>query len=541
MTGSFDRRRFLAGAAGVAGGVALAGCGAGGDNAAAPNKKSVPLPTYVPYDKVTPDVPAGPHGVPAGFFRYPADTPSFIDHKLGNGGPISFLVQGTTLAPKKTNKWLQALMKAVNSDFNLSVIPSIDYEDKFQVAIAGGKLQDVLQVQTVANMPQVLEKEFADLSDYLSGDNIKNYPGLASIQTSAWQIPMLNGRIWGVPNPRPAAGNIMSTRGDTLKKFGIDSASPQVSSGADFLELCKHLTDKKRGKYALGAQPNTFILSALLEMAGAPNNWKVSGGNFTSVYETDEMKLALEQITKMWKAGYIHPDSFTTPGQNITWWSGGVTSLYVQSISGWGSYARLNPTWDVGVITLPKWNGGGIANKILGLAGYGQYAGLKKAKPARIKEILRIFDFFAAPFGTKEYLSMNFGVENVDYTLKGTDPVATQLGATEQVSSLYYCGSQIFQNIYVPGFPDVVRAVHAYLTKVMPTGVADPTAGLYSETASTKGATAGTNLNNAQGDIIQGRRKLSDWDGLVKTWRQQAGDKMRGEYEKAYASLHSGH
>jgi putative aldouronate transport system substrate-binding protein len=86
-----------------------------------------------------------------------------------------------------------------------------------------------------------------------------------------------------------------------------------------------------------------------------------------------------------------------------------------------------------------------------------------------------------------------------------------------------------------------VKAEHEYLTKVMPTGVTDPTAGLYSATASTKGATAGTNLLNAQGDIIQGRRKLSDWDNLVRTWRQQAGDKMRGEYEKAYAGLHSGH
>lgn len=543
--GSLSRRRFLAGTAGLAGlaasGAGVAGCASdGGGGAAAPNKKSVPLPTFVPYDQVKPDLAAGPHGVPAGFFHYPADPASFIDHKMGNGGSISFLVQGTSLVPKEKNTWLRAVMKAVNSDFDLQVIPSIDYEKKFQVVIAGGNLPDVIQVQTVANLPQVLEKEFADLSDHLSGDNIKNYPGLASIQAAAWQIPMLNGRIWGVPNPRPAAGFIVSTRGDILREFGIGSASPELGSGADFLELCKNLTDKKRGKYALGALPTAFILPALLEMAGAPNNWTVKGGKFTSVNETDEMKLALEQVTTMWKEGYIHPDSFGTPGNNITWWSGGVTALYGQSFAGWSAYSRLNPTWDLGVLTLPKWDGGGTADKILGMPGYGQYAALKKAEPSRIKEILRVFDFFAAPFGTKEYLSMNFGVEGVDYTLEGTDPVVTKQGSTEQVSPLYYCGSQLFQNIYVPGAEDVVKAEHEYLTKVMPTGVSDPTWGLYSETASTKGATAATNLLNAQGDIIQGRRKLSEWDSLVKTWRKDAGDAMRGDYEKAYASLHPG-
>jgi putative aldouronate transport system substrate-binding protein len=544
MHASLDRRRFLTGAAGVVGGVAggaaLAGCSSG-SSAAAPNKHAVALPKLIEYTSVKPDLPAGPHGVPAGYFRYPADPAPFVKHQLGSGGNLSFLVQGTGMTPVNKNPWLKALEKAVKENIGISLIPSADYLNKFQVAIAGGNLQDVVMVQNVANMPQVLEKEFTDLSDYLSGDNIKNYPGLASIATAAWSIPMLNGRIWGVPQSRSAAGSIISTRGDTLKKFGINNASPELKNGQDFMDLCKALTDKKRGKFAFGTQPNTFILGVMLEMTGAPNGWRMENGKLTNAVETDEMKLALEQVTNMWKAGYIHPDSFTTPEQNIVWWSGGTTSLYVQSIAGWAGYARTNPTWDNGVLVLPKWNGGGMANKILGVAGYGQYAGIKKAKPARVKEILRVLDYFAAPFGTQEFLTMNFGAKGADYTLKGTDPIATTRAATDGGFGLSYCGSQIYQNIYVPGQDQVVKDEHAYLSKVLPTGVSNPTWGLYSQTDSTKGATAGLNLVNAESDIIQGRRKLSEWDGLVKTWRQQAGDKTRDEYEKAYASLHSGH
>jgi len=540
--GSLDRRQFLAGVAGLAGaGIALAGCSSGGGGgAAAPRKDSVAAPAFLAYDKVKPDLAPTKDGVPAAYFRYPAQPAKFLEHEFGTGKPISFLVQGTSFVPKEKNTWLQAVMKAVNSDFNLQVVPSIDYEKKFQVTIAGGELPDVVQIQPVANLPQVLENEFADLSEHLSGDKINEYPGLASIQTSAWQISTLNGRIWGVPHPRPAAGNVVSTRGDLLKTFGIDTPSPELGSGDDFLELCKTLTDKRRGKYALGAHPTRFILPALLEMFGAPNNWTVKDGTFTSANETDEMKQALEQLVAMWKAGYIHPDSYNTPGMNITWWSGGTTALYGQSFSGWSTYARLNPTWDVGVLTLPKWNGGGLANKYRSMAGYYAYAALKKAEPDRIKEILRILDYFAAPFGTQEFLTMNFGVQGVDHALQGTDPVLTKKGSVEQISPLFYCGSQIYQSIYVPGNEALVKEEHAFLSKVMPSGVNDPALGLYSQTQSTKGATAATNLENAMADVVQGRRSLSEWDDIVKTWRTQAGDAMREDYEKAYADRQSG-
>lgn len=536
-----DRREFLAGTGLALGGLALAGCGSG-KNSAAPNKHPVKPPVHVAYGAAAPDLPSGAHGIPAAYFHYPANPKQFTKEKPGTGGTISFMLQADeVMKPKGANPWWHGLNAAMNADLKVGTTPSADYTQKFQVAIAGGNLPDIVQLVTVANMPQVLEKEFADLSDYVSGDKVKEYPGLASIPPEAWQIPMVNGRIWGIPQARPGAGTIASTRGDLLKELGIGSNSPEPNNGQEFFELCKELSDHKRGKYAIGEQPNTWILNAILEMMGAPNGWKVTGGKFTSVIESEEMKAALEQVTKLWKAGYVHPDSFTNPGENFTWWSGGITSIYFQNIAGWPTYAKSYPDWNIGVIALPKWEGGGLAPKALGVAGYGAYAALKKAKPGRIKELLRILDYFAAPFGTKEYLLMNYGVAGADYTMKGTDPVPTKSAVSEYPQGLLYCGSQQYVNLYVPGNTEAVKAEHAYLTKVLPTGVSNPTWGLYSETNATKGATAGTNVLNAQSDIIQGRRKLSEWDQIVKTWRQQAGDATRREYEKAYDDLKSGH
>ena len=39
----------------------------------------------------------------------------------------------------------------------------------------------------------------------------------------------------------------------------------------------------------------------------------------------------------------------------------------------------------------------------------------KKASETRVKDLLRMFNFFAAPFGSEEYLLINYGVEGKDF------------------------------------------------------------------------------------------------------------------------------
>jgi putative aldouronate transport system substrate-binding protein len=131
-------------------------------------------------------------------------------------------------------------------------------------------------------------------------------------------------------------------------------------------------------------------------------------------------------------------------------------------------------------------------------------------------------------------------VEGVDYTLDGSDPVATKAAASDRPQGLSYCGSQQYVNVYVPGNEPLVNAEHAYLASVLPTGVSNPAWGLYSATASTKGATADKNLLNIEADVIQGRKSISAWDDAVKTWVKAAGDDERKEYEEAFAVAQNG-
>jgi putative aldouronate transport system substrate-binding protein len=308
-----------------------------------------------------------------------------------------------------------------------------------------------------------------------------------------------------------------------------------LSSGDDFIELCKQVTTKgSKPTYALCHYPGENGLAIMLEMMGAPNGWSEEDGKFTSVYETPAMTDALSQIKSMWDAGYFHPDSFSK-GPSARWIDGS-SVLYTQDYNAWLVYAGRYPDWSIGSILPPKWGGGGIADKALGQPAYLAFAGFKKASDDRIKELLRVFNFLASPFGTQEFLLVNYGVNGVDYKLEGSDPVATKSATANRPPGLGYLGTVYGVNLYVPGYEDYVSKAYKYIDTVMPTGKQDPSRFLYSETALTAGSSATNTLRDAIDDMILGRKKISEWAGLAATWRKKAGDAMRSEYEAAYAA-----
>jgi putative aldouronate transport system substrate-binding protein len=162
---------------------------------------------------------------------------------------------------------------------------------------------------------------------------------------------------------------------------------------------------------------------------------------------------------------------------------------------------------------------------------------LKKAKPARIKELLRIANYLASPFGTKEYPIRKWGVEGVDYTMKNGNVTQTAQGAREDIGGIGYIADAPWA-IYEPGHPEETKKEHAYQVKAVPMTVANPSIGLFSNTSSVVGATLTTLVTNAQQDILQGRKPVSHWDDVLKQWRSGGGDKISKEYEEAFAKAH---
>lgn len=490
-------------------------------------------PTYQGFEGVTPDLPGDADlGIPNGYFAFPEDPPKVTDYPLAQTDPINILTQGIVAnTALGDSSWYKMLQADLGNELPLNITLSSEYTQKFQTLIAGGELPELLMMTGAPELPKLLESRFTDLSEFLGGDEILKYPGLASIPTTAWSVSTLNGKLWGIPQARPPAGSIMSTRGDLLTPKGIDK-DQAPADGAELLDLMKELTDRDAGVFAMGALPSSWLMNIILEMVGAPNGWLEEGGKFTQTYETEQYKEAIVHTKEFWDAGVLHPNSFTEPGSNSTWWQGGVTQVYIQGFTNWLYFTQRQPEFDLGMIKIPKWDGGGPAEKHQSDPAYGAYAAISKQdSPERVHEILSIMDYLAAPYGTDEYLRCNYGVEGEHWNMEDGVPTATDK-VVDDPRRLVYFGSQVLADLTGP--KSLVEAQSEYLHEVMPTSKSNPTTGLYSDTQASKGAAYVRNIGDTVGEIILGRKEMADFENLVKQWQDGIGKDIRAEYEEAF-------
>ena len=81
----------------------------------------------------------------------------------------------------------------------------------------------------------------------------------------------------------------------------------------------------------------------------------------------------------------------------------------------------------------------------------------------------------------------------------------TKTGTANAVLPIRYLADSPF-TIYLPGRPQDADTQHKYQSKDIPTGISNPTMGLFSNTAASKNATADKSFNDGVNDVIQGRR-----------------------------------
>lgn len=524
------------GAAAVLAPASLAGCSTA-KNRPGGSAGTVKLPVRMSYTGAKPDIRStGPH-VLDGFFRYPYPPPDPVPGMPGKGGTVTASVDiyAGVPAPMSRNAWWQAVNKRLGVTLTLDGVPYDQYDTKLATLLAGGALPDLVRFKDpVPHMDQLLPAKFADLSDYLSGDAVKKYPMLANLPPDAWKIAAFGGGFYGVPMvAAPFGPRDLVVRADIIDSLGL-SLNP--GSGAEFLELCRGLTDAKKNRWAM-CQP--AVAGPIPEMFGVPNNWREEGGKFTKDIETDEYKQALAFVKKMWDEGLFYPDSFSATVDVNGLYGNHRSCMIVLNGDGMTlTYPLTAARGDKGLrmvfMPVPKYEGGGLAGIFQGAPAVSFTAINGKLPKQRVDELLRIMNLLAAPFGTAEYLLVNFGAEGVDYTFdhKVGVPVATAKFAGEKPPVNYLPGSGP-RAYFTPGHPEVTRMATAYAQKVSKNVVADPSFGVFSKTQIGKGATLTTLTTSAAADVVQGRKSLSQWGDVVTQWRQQGGDQIRSEYQAA--------
>lgn len=541
----FIRSLGLVGAAAAVTGL-LSACGGGlpttsVSSGSTPAARTANLPAYVPVAGPAPQLPGTTDGLDPGFDMFPTQLFQSVPSAPGKGGDVTIATWLTTppLTPFEQNAMMQEVNRQLNANVKLTLVPFADYQQtRFAAMVAGSDLPDVFFVPprvNVQDMPTFLQKQAADLTPYLSGDAVKDYPNLANIPTFSWKTTTFSGRIYGVPVPSGWYSAAVFVHQEYLDQIG---ATPPTTA-EDFKNLCLQLTRPDENRWAIAIEEGVAYgvgESFIPAIFKAPNNWRLdSNGKLTRSYETPEYKAAVAFASDLVTAGV-----FSLSNNNVASKQEFQARKGVMRFDGWGAWglywdsaAQQQPPGQVRSLR-PFSNDGSPPAYYLGTGSFG-FTAIKNASDDRIRELLGILNFLAAPFGSQEWLLLNFGVKDVDFAFDqdGNPRLAPQgQNDVKEVPPWRYITQPppVLYRAGAPNFPNVVQEDEKAM---LAAGVADPTVGYYSAADAATGIALTQKMNDGINDIVAGRRPASDFDQMVSDWRSGGGDQIRGEYEAA--------
>jgi putative aldouronate transport system substrate-binding protein len=513
----------------------------------------VKLPTFIPAKGPKPDLPSTGPGVDDGYLAFPRGSLyKSVSQAPGKGSEVSVLTLSyyPPFTPVDQNPALQAISSQLNVTLKLNMVAPTDYLTRFNTTIAGGSLPDLMMLGVIPNAAEFLQSQCADLTPYLTGDAIKDYPNLANLPTLSWKSTVYNGAIMGVPPPRSAPSSVLYMN---KTRYDQEIGNTQPKNSDDWKRILQQMTNPQAGRWGMAAGGAGFGFGVAAAwypgMFGAPNAWQVdAGGKLTHARETEQFRAAVGFVRDLFAAGVYHPNSGNYGALAIkddhvagkfafaesTW-----TATYADF---WHRGAALDPPVQMRIMPPFTRDGAGGVKYYLSPAvqiGYPLLGitVLKKAPPERIKELLGVLDYLAAPFGSQEALLIDYGVEGPDYSFDDRgNPVPTQRGPADSTYVEWNLVMQHLPVLYDSAYPEFARTAQAEEQMLLANAIQNPTLGYYSATNLRKGATLDQAFNDGVTDVVTGRRPLSDFDQIVKDWVQNGGDQIRTEFQQSMAA-----
>ncbi|KAF2777229.1 extracellular solute-binding protein [Streptomyces sp. OM5714] len=542
-----SRRSFLASTAiataAVAGGVPLlSACGGsdGGSRDGTTSKKDAKkiLPAYVASSVVTPDIPSK-NGSAVGFTGKLdlAGLKTSVPKKLGKGGEVTVMSPFWGSPPKEDNAYYTSMNDLIGVDVVWQNQDGNTYDQKLGAVLASSEVPDVVVVpgwNMTGKIPSAIIGKFADLGPYLSGDAVKEYPNLAAIPTDAWQRSLFGGKLRGLPMPSSyVTGIVPFYRQDVFEKEGYEVPR----SCDEFMALAKDATNAKAKRWAcLDMKWTAFNAFGVLSGNEKSLGWNEADGKLIYRIETEEYLEALEWTRKLFAAGVVHPDAklgksnAADPGPKF---AAGEFLIYNQDMSQWWSrtaeQATQNPEFRIWGMDLFGHDGGAPTLWAQNPASIFAFVN-KKASEAVIRDVLAVANVTAAPYGTKEYMATNYGVEGTHYTVKDGVPTKTDQGNID-VMNAYVMVASPAATIAHPDFPEVAKGQVEWQQRM---GAVTRKPSFYGMQITEPARY--TNLSNdfeqLEDDIVRGRKKVADMQQAVSDWKSKGGDRLRDWYRK---------
>jgi putative aldouronate transport system substrate-binding protein len=528
-----NRRSFLGFVGAGAAAATLAGCSTGtasssGGVFTAADIAGV-IPNYYPVDYAVPDI-VSVAGSTAGFLTLPATLRKSVEKIPGSGGSYTALSPAWWTIPSANNSYFKAVNKELGTDVKFQVSDGNTYGEKIQAVLASPNNVPDMVVIPSWNLPpkfdQAVGSLFADLSPFLAGDKVKDYPNLANIPTDSWKYSVFQGKLYGLPYPGEVIQNAFFYRKDIFDELGL-----QLPTDADsFIDILADATDPSKNRWG-----SDDLWNAGQIMFGVPDKWIEIDGKLVHKFETEQFRAALDWLTRLYKSGAVHPDAMAGNDQQAnSRYEAGNTLVKSDGVGGWAeSLARVlpsNPSYNTQAMDYFAADGGDPVLYKGSPASIFSFIN-KKSDEAAIKEMLAVANFAAAPFGTAEYQLLNSGVKGTHYDLDANGaPVLNEKGQAEVTSTYSFLVHPPVVQAHVE-YPQFVTDYCNWSAR-MSAFATDPVLYGVQIQEPAKFGSLGTPFDDLKADVANGRKDLSALDGAIKTWKSKGGDELRKFYQK---------
>lgn len=539
-----NRRTFLSGlgisflaAAGVG---SLASCGSRADSAVS-NAADVAIPTFQPIEVAGADLPGSAEGIPPGFFNYPTDPFQAVTTAPLDGDTVTALTLMFTAPPnaREDNPTWQAVEEALGGTLDIDGVADSDYGTRLNTVVAGGDLPD-LMFNDGAAIPDIvpfLRSSCTDLGPYLAGDAALDYPNLAAIPEIFWRQCVVDGTLFYIPIPRSISAGLGFYNATLFReRAGVDDIT-DIKDADELYEVMTALTDAGANHWAFGA--SGFGGGLWRQFFGLPNGWRDDNGSLTHQIETEEYLTMADFLQKAYADGLIVEGSAAwTKDQMVNNFCNGTVAFIYDGLPGYypptGYYSSLpatNPEYEARPI-VPF---GDTAVSFADNTTVGTVMVAANDDTEHIKKVLGVVNFLASPFGSKEYMLLNFGVDGVDYDLDDAgNPIATERAVGDVTVPWKFLGAPQ-QALYSPGNSEPVEIAHTAYSALVPNALENPTSLIFSPTNAAQGGAIMQPVSDAFTDYVSGRKGRDVLEKAIETWRSAGGDKIRGEYEEGLA------
>ncbi|HEU0165346.1 MAG TPA: hypothetical protein VFQ54_09905, partial [Thermomicrobiales bacterium] len=165
-------------------------------------------------------------GVPNAYTKTPTPFQS-VASIPGGGDKVRMLTLSYSPPPteKGSNSYWQELEKRLGVTWDANLVPVASYGEKTSAIIASGDIPELFYLLVTSSAPVIAQSisqgAWKDLTPYLTGDAIKDYPNLALYPSYIWDAVKTDGKIYGVPKPVLRSNDTSFYRTDWLNKLGL--------------------------------------------------------------------------------------------------------------------------------------------------------------------------------------------------------------------------------------------------------------------------------------------------------------------------------